>query len=88
MKNPQIGRVTLVGAGPGDPDLLTVKALKAIGEADVIVYDRLVSPEVLALVPEHIRKVDVGKRPGEHRASQDEINETLISCLQGLNEPA
>lgn len=86
MKNPQIGRVTLVGAGPGDPDLLTVKALKAIAGADVVVYDRLVSPEVLALVPEHIQRVDVGKRPGAHRASQEEINETLISlALQGLN---
>ncbi len=82
MTNTQIGRVTLVGAGPGDPDLLTVKAVKAIARADVLVFDRLVSAEVLALAPAHIRRVDVGKQSGHHSVPQDEINEILIELAR------
>jgi uroporphyrin-III C-methyltransferase len=86
MKNPMIGKVTLVGAGPGDPDLLTVKALKAITQAEVIVYDRLVSAEVMALVPPHARCINVGKPPGQHCVSQDQINDLLVSlAFRGLN---
>jgi uroporphyrin-III C-methyltransferase len=73
-----MGMVTLVGAGPGDPDLLTLKALKAIKAADVIVYDRLVSREVLALVEPGTARIDVGKQPARHPVPQSDINEILV----------
>lgn len=73
------GFVQLVGAGPGDPELLTMKAVRAIAEASVIVFDRLVSDEILALAPPQARLIDVGKRPGFHPVPQDEINQLLIS---------
>ncbi len=72
------GRVFLVGAGPGDPDLLTVKAARLLSRAEVVVHDRLVSPEILALVPPSARKIDVGKAPKSHPVPQDNINEILI----------
>ena len=74
----ETGKVFLVGAGPGDPDLLTVKALRLLQEADVVVYDRLVSDEVLALVPAGVSRIFVGKSPGNHPASQASVNETLV----------
>ncbi|HSS64728.1 MAG TPA: uroporphyrinogen-III C-methyltransferase [Gammaproteobacteria bacterium] len=73
-----VGRVHLVGAGPGDPDLLTVKALRLLGEADVVVYDRLVSDEILALVPEGVSRIFVGKAAGNHVLPQDEINRIIV----------
>lgn len=73
-----IGSVALVGAGPGDPELLTVKALRAIKRADVVVYDRLVSDDVLALAPGGAAKINVGKRPGRHPVPQEEINALLV----------
>lgn len=72
------GQVQLVGAGPGDPDLLTIKAHRALQQADVIVYDRLVSRDVLALARRDAELVYVGKREGEHGVGQDGIQEILI----------
>ncbi len=73
-----VGRVILVGAGPGDPGLLTLKALRALNEADVILYDRLVSPEVLELARRDAEQVSVGKKPGEdHNATQDRIHQLM-----------
>nr|WP_321461029.1 uroporphyrinogen-III C-methyltransferase [uncultured Vibrio sp.] len=74
-----IGSVSLVGAGPGDPDLLTVKALKAIERADVIVYDNLVSEDVRALFPVHCKLVYVGKAKGCHSYKQEEINQLIAN---------
>ncbi|HYM76843.1 MAG TPA: uroporphyrinogen-III C-methyltransferase [Candidatus Dormibacteraeota bacterium] len=71
-------KVYLVGAGPGDPDLLTVRAVRTLGLADVVLHDALVSPEVLALVSHRARMVDVGKRCGPKSITQDEINDLLI----------
>jgi uroporphyrin-III C-methyltransferase len=72
------GHVVLVGAGPGDPDLLTLRALREIQNCDVIVHDRLVSDEILALVPNHVELVFVGKAPGRHILKQEEINDLLV----------
>ena len=72
------GSVALVGAGPGDPELLTLKALKAIESADVVVHDRLVSAAVLALIPLRAARLDVGKEAGRHPFPQDEICEIII----------
>lgn len=76
------GRVILVGAGPGDPDLLTIRALRYIQSGDVIVHDRLVSDEILALAPKDVKKVFVGKAPGHHILKQEEINELLVDLAQ------
>ena len=73
-----MGKVFLVGAGPGNPELLTVKALRILERADVVVYDRLVSPEILALA-ERAELVDGGKRHGEQQRIQDEINHLMVS---------
>jgi uroporphyrin-III C-methyltransferase len=79
------GAVWLVGAGPGDPDLLTIKALKTLQIADVVVHDGLVSDEILALAPAAARKISVAKRKSRHSYSQDEINRMLVAfALEGL----
>lgn len=80
------GVVSLVGAGPGDPDLLTVKALRIIQSVDVIVFDSLVSDEIRALFPKGVNTYCVGKRKNQPSSKQSEINELLISLAQqGLN---
>ncbi len=71
-------KVYLVGAGPGDPDLLTVKAVRTLGIADVVLHDALVSTEVLALVPPRARIMNVGKRCGPKSITQDKINDLLL----------
>ncbi|PMH43153.1 uroporphyrinogen-III C-methyltransferase [Vibrio sp. 10N.286.49.B3] len=73
-----IGKVTLVGAGPGDPELLTIKAFKAIQTADIIVFDNLVSEEIRALFPSQTVQIYVGKAKGCHSSSQQDINQLLI----------
>lgn len=79
------GRVWLVGAGPGDPELLTLKAARLIAAADVIVHDGLVSPEILSLAPASARLIDVAKRKSRHTLPQDDINRLLVAfALQGL----
>lgn len=78
-----VGKVILVGAGPGDPGLLTLKALRALNEADVILYDRLVSPDILELARRDAEQVSVGKKPGEnHDATQTRIHELMRSHAQ------
>jgi uroporphyrin-III C-methyltransferase len=70
--------LTLVGAGPGDPELLTIKAIKAIRAADVVLYDALVSDDILALIPPGVPAWSVGKRAGVHSHLQDDINSIIV----------
>jgi uroporphyrin-III C-methyltransferase/precorrin-2 dehydrogenase/sirohydrochlorin ferrochelatase len=76
------GKVTLVGAGPGDPDLLTVKALRALQDADVVFYDELVSPEILDRARRDAARVPVGRRVGKPGIGQDAINSLLIEAAK------
>lgn len=73
------GKVWLVGAGPGDVELLTLKAYRILKSADVVLYDALVSNEIMALVPQHAEKIAVGKRAGKHSAAQGDINQLLVT---------
>ena len=70
--------VYLIGAGPGDADLITLKAVKALNKADVVLYDYLANEEILEHAPESAKKIYVGKKAGEHYKTQDEINELII----------
>ena len=80
MKSPNhnIGTVYLVGAGPGDPDLLTMKAHRIITNAQIIVHDGLVGDAILNLIPKHAVKISVAKKRSRHSVPQDQINEILI----------
>ena len=72
------GEVALVGAGPGDPDLLTLQAFRFIKQAEVVIYDRLVSDEIMALIPNNCEQIYVGKKQSNHRVPQDGINQLLV----------
>ena len=76
------GRVWLVGAGPGDPELITVRALRLLQSADVVVYDRLVAPALLNHCRRGARRVYVGKRSGAHSMPQADINALLVREAQ------
>ncbi len=80
------GKVWLVGAGPGDPELLTLKALRLLQAADVVVHDRLTPQPILDLAAPGARLIDVGKRKSRHTLPQDDINALLVGlALQGLS---
>ena len=76
------GFVSLVGAGPGDADLLTIKALRLIKAADAVVYDRLVSADILELIPTGVSRISVAKSPGKHSVPQDQINEIIVTLAK------
>jgi uroporphyrin-III C-methyltransferase/precorrin-2 dehydrogenase/sirohydrochlorin ferrochelatase len=76
------GHVTLVGAGPGDPDLLTIKALRALSDADVVFYDELVSSEILDRIRRDASRVPVGRRVGKPGIGQEAINQLMIAAAQ------
>ena len=75
-------KLTLIGAGPGDPDLITVKGLKRLAEAAVVLYDALVNTSLLRYVPSKAKKVFVGKREGYHVKTQDEINTMIVELAR------
>ncbi len=76
------GRVILVGAGPGDPELLTLKAVKALARADIVLFDSLVSPEILDFVRETAQNFCVGKRGGRPSCKQDDIHEMMLRFVR------
>lgn len=80
----KMGTVILVGAGPGGPEYLTLRGWEALQSAEAVVYDRLVAPDILALIPEQAEKINVGKQAGTHPVPQEEINRILLKlALRG-----
>ena len=77
-----IVKVTLIGAGPGDPDLMTVKAVKRLQEADVVLYDRLVGDAIISMIPAAAEKICVGKHANDHPIPQEEIGRLLLEKVQ------
>jgi len=75
-------KITLVGAGPGGTDLISLRGLKALAKADIVLYDALVSEELLQYCPQAVQKIYVGKRSNKHAYTQDEINELLVKFAQ------
>lgn len=73
-------KLTLVGAGPGDPDLITIKGIKALAAAEIVLYDALVNPALLEHVPEDAPRIFVGKRGGIDHCDQQEINDLIVRC--------
>lgn len=85
VRAPKTGNVFLVGAGPGDAELLTVKALRIIQSADIIFYDYLVSPDIRALFPKNTPAIYVGKAKNQHSIAQEDLNQLLVQqALAGL----
>ncbi|WP_341678308.1 uroporphyrinogen-III C-methyltransferase [Niveibacterium sp. SC-1] len=82
LPSPRAATVYLVGAGPGEADLLTVRAARLIAAADVAVYDNLVGPDVLALIPATTQRIYVGKKAGNHALPQEEINRLLVNLAR------
>nr|WP_272214655.1 uroporphyrinogen-III C-methyltransferase [Marinicella sp. W31]MDC2880285.1 uroporphyrinogen-III C-methyltransferase [Marinicella sp. W31] len=80
--SPQAGNVTLVGAGPGDPELLTLKAVRALQSADVILFDDLISPEILELARREAKRMLVGKRGGRKSCRQEDINRMMLDLAR------
>ena len=76
----KLPRLTLVGAGPGDPDLLTIKGMKALQQADVVLYDALANDALLDYAPADSLKIYVGKRAGQHKVPQERINQMIVTC--------
>jgi len=82
LRNRKQGKVQLVGAGPNDPELLTIKALKAIEQAEVIVFDRLVNRDILQFAQPQCQQIYVGKRCGQPSLKQEEISQILVECAK------
>lgn len=80
-----MGKVYLIGAGPGDPELLTLKAVRAIGESDVILYDHLINPETLRHCKETAEFIFVGKSKGDHTLPQEQINDLMVNLARRHN---
>lgn len=79
-------KLTLIGAGPGDPDLITLKGIKALQKAKVVLYDALVHPAILDHCPDDCLKIHVGKRFGKVSCGQDEINKLIVACAEQHGE--
>ena len=79
-----MGKVVLLGAGPGELDYLTIKGEKALEQADCVIYDRLINPDLLSLAPTSCEKIFVGKENHKHTLPQDDINELLAKKQRNI----